>query len=238
MKDRITIWRERLQKPVSLLWATMNAFLLVGRGLLLPEQGKRIFSRIADFGAQMCGGGIVVPSESSTPPATPVQRNTAAAGKRTGSGLLLISSVIQPDGDIVLRLHPEYRQATPEHQQAALDHHFEDVFRALSPMQELRSLIFTITASLRMAAVIFWGYFEFVPLWENLGEWGNIWSVLRHDIPVWAHLISAAVLMISVAAPDLVRLVFFRVTRIKLRQQTHQDWLSGQGGFVKQVTER
>ena len=186
----------------------------------------------------MCGGGIVVPSESSIPPATPFQRDAVTDVDRIGSNLPLISSVIQLDGDIVVRLHPEYRQATPERRKAALDQHFEDVLRALSPMQELRSLIFTITASLRMAVVIFWGYFEIVPLWENAGDWDKIWAALRYDIPVWTHLTSVTGLVFSIAAPGLLRLIIYRVTQIKLRQQTHYDWMANQVNFANQGAER
>lgn len=238
MKDRLAIWRERLQTPASLLWDSMNSFRLVGRGLLLPEQGKRIFSRIADFGAQVCGGGIVVPSESSITSAIPVERDAAVTGKRIGSDLRLISSVIQLDGDIVLRLHPEYRQATAEHRKAALDHHFEDVLRALSPMQELRSLIFTIAATFRTAVAVFWGYFEIVPLWENAGSWGNLWDAFRYHIPIWTHLASAAALVFAIAAPGLLRLIIYRVTQNKLQQQTQHDWIANKGDFAEQSTER
>ena len=238
MKNRLSIWRARFPKPVSIIRDKMNCFRLVGRGLFLPEQGKRIFSRISDFALQMCGGGIVVPAENTISPSATVKRETAITGNRPPSDLRLISSVIQLDGDIVMRLHPEYLQTTPEQRKAALDHHFEDVLRALSPMQELRSLIITITVTFRTAVISFWSYFEIVPLLRIAGTGGNVWEALQHEIPLWAHLTSAVVLILSIAVPDLLRLIFYHVIQRKLRQETNFAWLADKDEFAEQGTAR
>jgi hypothetical protein len=154
----------------------------------------------------MCNGGLAIPAE--------VQERTASDRHRPVSED--IRTIIQIDGDIVVRLGPRLQNLPAEQRRAVLDDHFRAVEQALSPMKELHALITSVTLIFRVLATAWIGSMEVLPLINVLADSDLPVSAFFSQVKIQSHLVSAGVLAAAILVPRLLSALVFRAVQYKL----------------------
>ena len=213
-----TYWVRSLKQ---LYFDQVDCLRIVGREVASLSKAKHFILRIFDFITAMCNGGIVVPdklpgseSHQNDDHSTEIRAHTAA----------VMRSFIQPDGDIVFRLSPEFKHLPPTRQTEALMRHFEDVSRALDPIHELRALTVASTTLLRTAAAAVIACVELIPYLSGLVAPHRRWPVSFDGLQIVSHGLSAAVLILAIVIPMLLRCAGKSIVKRKLIHFVGIEW--------------